>query len=241
MSSDTASHNDPRFAQVLIAQIKQQFDAPVSTIIDGTELLLEDATDQGIEDAVDDLRRILTAAHQLRQLIAGLHDLNEDARETGVDWESLQRKLRHDLRTPLNAVKGYGEMLRDDAADEGRDRMVAELDRILGSAEGLLAQIDRIVQASQPDAVDAQEAERASQLTKSLIDTLQPTSGTHRHRDVEPASILVVDDNADNRTVLTRRIQREGHRVAQAENRTESLRDARRRDVRLDPAGSADA
>ena len=236
MSSNAVSQNDPRFAQVLIAQIKQQFDAPVSTIIDGTELLLEDATDQGIDDAVDDLQRILTAAHQLRQLIAGLHDLNEDARETGVNWESLQRKLRHDLRTPLNAVKGYGEMLRDDAADEGRDRMVAELDRILGSAEGLLAQIDRIVLASQPDAVDTQEAERASELAQSLIDTLQPASKARRHRDIEPASILVVDDNADNRTVLTRRIEREGHRVSQAETGLKALRDARGRDVRPDPA-----
>ena len=38
----------------------------------------------------------------------------------GADLAEYRRTLRHDLRTPINAIKGYGEMLREDAADGER-------------------------------------------------------------------------------------------------------------------------
>ena len=33
---------------------------------------------------------------------------------------ALSTTLRHDLRTPLNAVKGYGELIMEDARESGR-------------------------------------------------------------------------------------------------------------------------
>ena len=67
--------------------------------------------------------------------------------------------MRHDLRTPINAIKGYSEMLREDAADAGTDTLVADLDKLLGEVTLLLDRIDGLVVFSggdtpQPDGTE---------------------------------------------------------------------------------------
>jgi signal transduction histidine kinase len=54
--------------------------------------------------------------------------------EKSMDLVELRRTLRHDLRTPINAIKGYGEMLREDAADRSAERFAADLDKLLKEA-----------------------------------------------------------------------------------------------------------
>ncbi|HET6896772.1 MAG TPA: adenylate/guanylate cyclase domain-containing protein, partial [Vicinamibacteria bacterium] len=58
--------------------------------------------------------------------------------------------LRHDLRTPVNQIIGYSEMLDEDAQEAGQEKMSADLKRIGQAARSLLPLIDRI-----PDALDA--------------------------------------------------------------------------------------
>ena len=65
-----------------------------------------------------------------------------------ADEEIDPRKLRHDLRTPINAVKGYGEMLIEDAASAGHETFVADLAQLLTAADGMLARIDALVDFS---------------------------------------------------------------------------------------------
>jgi len=52
--------------------------------------------------------------------------------------------LRHDLRTPVNQIIGYSEMLDEDAQEAGQEKMSADLKRIGQAARSLLPLIDRI-------------------------------------------------------------------------------------------------
>ena len=61
------------------------------------------------------------------------------------DIDSYRTKLRHDLRTPINAVKGYGEMIMEDARDGGHDALLPDLEKLLAAADGMLARIDALV------------------------------------------------------------------------------------------------
>ncbi len=49
-------------------------------------------------------------------------------------------ELRHELRTPVNHILGYAEMLREDAADGSPD--AARIDRIVATAREVLARIN---------------------------------------------------------------------------------------------------
>lgn len=53
-------------------------------------------------------------------------------------------KLRHDLRTPVNAIKGYGEILMEDAGDASHVALEAEFRVFLRNADAILARIDAL-------------------------------------------------------------------------------------------------
>jgi len=195
------------------------------------EILMDDAAQAGRRQLIDDLQRILDASRTLYRLILSLLDpaaIHQAA--GGADLAEYRRTLRHDLRTPINAIKGYGEMLREDAADGGEETLVADLDKLLSEATLLLDRIDGLVTFSGGDAPSSDETGPAAEIgarermVESLLKAVRPI--TAKDADlvaVQPSRILVVDDNASNRDLLTRRLQRQGHTVLQAEDGTIAL------------------
>ena len=53
--------------------------------------------------------------------------------------------MSHELHTPLTAIIGYSEMLRDQAEEEGRPQMIPDLERIRKAGVNLLTLIDNIL------------------------------------------------------------------------------------------------
>ncbi len=146
MSSDAETQ---RARRAHLANLRQELLAPVSAILGFGEMLHQDATQNGPEGAVADLERILTAARDLHAMVDRL--LDQELAETlfeGADEAAAQKKLRHDLRTPINAIKGYGEMLLEDLEDLGAERLRADFDILLDQTNQLLSQIDTIVDFS---------------------------------------------------------------------------------------------
>jgi adenylate cyclase len=189
------------------------------------EMLMDDAVQANRHQVSDDLQRILDASRNLHRLILSLLDPATIHQAAGsADLAEYRRMLRHDLRTPINAIKGYGEMLREDAADEGADTLVADLDKLLGEATLLLDRIDGLVTFSGGDApssdragLAATEAGAPTKMVESLLKTVRPIAAKEADvAAVQPSRILVVDDNASNLDLLSRRLQRQGHTVFQA-------------------------
>src|SRR5262249_6167539 len=126
-------------------------------------------------------------------------------------------RLRHDLRTPLNAIKGYGEILIDDMADAATGQLLPDLERVRSAANDLLAQIDAMVEhtreSSGPRAGERPPGQMVADLRKAV--TPVDAAAVPDYRALG-SRILVVDDIASNRDLLTRRLVREGHEVESA-------------------------
>ena len=58
-----------------------------------------------------------------------------------LQGESLS-EVRHNLRTPINHILGYGEMLMEDAEDQGREEFLPDLRRIIEDGKLALAVIN---------------------------------------------------------------------------------------------------
>ena len=196
------------------------------------EMLMDDAVQANRGQLIGDLQRILDASRNLHRLILSLLDPATVHRTEGsTDLAEYRRTLRHDLRTPINAIKGYGEMLREDAAAEGADALVADLDKLLAEAALLLDRIDGLVTFSGSDTPPSDETGPAAaepsapaKMVENLLKAVRPIAAKEADRAaVQPSRILVVDDNASNRDLLSRRLQRQGHTVLQAENGTIAL------------------
>jgi sigma-B regulation protein RsbU (phosphoserine phosphatase) len=212
--------------------VRQELSSPATAIMGYAEILMDDAVQAGRVQLTDDLQRILDASRTLHRLILSLLDPATIHRTDGnADLAELRRTLRHDLRTPINAIKGYGEMLREDAAAGSAETFVADLDKLLGEATLLLARIDGLVTYSGGDAPPSEEAARTAteiaapaSMVESLLKAVRPVAANEAGlAAVRPSRILVVDDNASNRDLLSRRLQRQGHTVLQAEDGARAL------------------
>ena len=106
------------------------------------DVLVARSAAEGLAAAATDLERIRSAGARLHALIEQFTEAPRLAREQPDVWLAACAHLRHDLRTPLNAVKGYGDMLVDDWRDDGQQALVGELQRVLAVADQLLVLID---------------------------------------------------------------------------------------------------
>lgn len=130
---------------------------------------------------------------------------------TSTDRSSLSH-LRHDLRTPLNQIIGYSELLAEEADAAGHRAYTPDLAKINGAARTLLT----LINDNLTDERLTLSGEPAPEARGSAAAVLPPP-------EVEPPAvlagrILVVDDNAENRDVLARRLVRQGHTVEIAED-----------------------
>ena len=197
-----------RLEHAVAAFLRQELGASVAAIIGFVDILIEDAQRHDLEELVPDLRRMREAGAQLSALIA-------KAVESAQPGEGDTARLRHELRTPLNAIKGYGELLVEEARDGRQDALLIDLGKVLDLADRLLAEIDRIVEAAATPPIA---------MVGDMLQTIRPLGDGDVADSRSVASrILVVDDNASNRDLLSRRLVREGYCVTAAENGAAAL------------------
>lgn len=235
MSSSVNPEHDRRH-KALLAFVQQEFSAPSAAIVGYAEIALEEVASASVaQDFVDDLRRIHAAGLQLKALVENLlHPQEPSVRPAAEDFETFCSKLRHDLRTPINAIKGYGEMLIEDAQESGANVVVDDLRNLLVAADRLLLQIDALIEFSQDterslaavgSSTQAAVRRRAEIAFDRSIRRAIPTLGDKTApAKTPPARILVVDDVATNCELLSRRLSREGHTVESANGGAAALR-----------------
>lgn len=191
--------------RALLAHVRQEFMAPAASIAGYAEILLEEAREKSLDGYIPDLERISVASRSLQSLLRSV--LSRDPAEEAT---FNRAELRHDLRTPINAIKGYGEMLVEDAESDGHSMLLADLGKLLGAADGMLKRIDALVEfRGERNAGMSLGAVEAARSIRSVI------AGSAR--PAVKGRILIVDDNASNRDLLSRQLTRAGHTPVEAD------------------------
>ncbi|MBK8544341.1 MAG: hypothetical protein IPL62_12800 [Caulobacteraceae bacterium] len=100
------------------------------------------------------LRVLVDRGAALERGVDDLAHARHEADAANLAKSQFLANMSHELRTPLNAIIGYAEMLQEDAEDNGDDRTVQDLNRILTAAKHLLSLIGEILDLSRlkPDA-----------------------------------------------------------------------------------------
>jgi len=125
-------------------------------------------------------------------------------------------QLLHELRNPLNQIIGYAEMLAEGSDAERRERFVSDLENIRSAGHRMLALIEENFTAFD-DKSFAAPVDDDDEAPRDWVPAQQEAA-------VAPGVLLVVDDDAINRDVLTRRLTRQGHHVQTASNGQDALR-----------------
>ena len=222
MSPANNPHSDQR---IKLAGIRQALAAPVEAILGYGKLIHQAVMADDFEQFRPDADQVLTAAAQLSDLVNRL--LDADAAESlFVDRSvnDVEKELRHDLRTPINAIKGYGEILLEDLEELNEASLCADLGKLLTETDQLLANLGFIVDFSHGDMDNAAEELGMESMAAELTDLInKPTASEIAPPPEETGYILVVDDIASNRDLLSRHLVTDGHRVAVAAGGEQAL------------------
>ena len=99
-----------------------------------------------------DLTELKHREAELAEIVKQLESASERAMEATRAKSQFLANMSHELRTPLNAIIGYSEMLYEEAAENGQERSIPDLDRIQGAAKHLLRLINDILDLSKVEA-----------------------------------------------------------------------------------------
>lgn len=231
----THDGDENKSEDVALVDMGQDLLTPTSTIIAYTEMLLEYVEqDPSCEDFIPDLDKMLYAGRQLSDLIRQLF-AKKPSPDGVADIEAFTSTIRHDLRTPINAIIGYGEMLLEDMDEVSQQEACTDLQKILTSARRLLTLIGDLVYFSKTEP-SQKTLDDESVINPSLIDDVVQSihqADDHLQTVIQDASLLVVDDKESNRDLLSRRLDRQGFNVEVAENGRQALEMIRKYDYDL--------
>ena len=155
--------------------------------------------------------------------------------------------LRHDLRTPIGHVLGYGEMVVEELGERGLEDLAADVEKMRTAGHRLLALIDERLNAAAlgvstdggtppraaPPSADSAPPPAAPATPRQHLDDDWADDSAMPHGPAETGRLLVVDDDADNRDMLARRLEQQGHTVLAVAGGAEALAELARREFDL--------
>ena len=136
--------------------------------------------------------------------------------DPSASGEAAVAALRHDLRTPLNQIIGYSELVAEDLEGEAHARTREDLERIGRAARGLAELITREIQPGRI-ALVGERSETAGGGDAAATKCSVAVPGDEAADSIPAAvaaKILIVDDQEENCAVLQRRLEKEGHTCA---------------------------
>jgi sigma-B regulation protein RsbU (phosphoserine phosphatase) len=210
--------------EVDLSRMRHELRTPINHILGYCEMLMEEA--RLPKEAAEDLLRIHAGGRELQCLIARYFD---------EDQFFLQRDLHqlyHELRTPVNHIIGYSDLLIEQADDPATQAAIPDLRKIRDAAGNWLALMEAylIEPILSSQAADAEPGGAPSQpVTLNLgfsFKVPQPRSALALFKD--EGAILVVDDDESSREMLARRLRRSGYTVSAIANGVQALALARR-------------
>lgn len=200
------------------AQLRHDLRTPFNQIFGYSEMLLEDAEAQRDEFVGAHVRQLLSDGRQLLGVIDELLDPKAQ--------RPSQERLNRDLLFPLAHLRTHVERLVQVFKQNDRDEVSADIELIADAVQRLDeivsgGAVEKILHGTRPSPEPSQ-----TQIQPVLTRTALP-------RAADTGKILAVDDNESNRSMLQRRLEREGHTVVLAENGKQALALLRSQDFDL--------
>ncbi len=232
----TAEEDAPveRERNARLARLTHKIRTPVNAILGYCELLIEDSLDSGRDGFLSDLRRIQSAGRELFEVAKDALEERRTLEASARPVDEIEVRFGHLIRTPLNTILGYCEMLIEDAAILGAIEAVPDLERVRDASKLLqsrLTETGGLFRAGSSSAAEAgRSADDTTTFIRNVVTSIRPRGGQTEPRR---GFLLIADDSPVNRDLLERRLTREGYTVDLADNGVRALEMIQGRDYEI--------
>jgi len=195
-------------------RLRHELRTPVHHILGCSELLLEEAEDEGLAAWVPALHEIHAAG---KQALLVINDSLDPARDAGpLDLAAV----RDALSLLLQPVIVRSAALEAEAATLEREDVLPDLLPIRLAAQRLLALVDApVAPGGEPTAAES----RPAAPSPGAVAPASPPAPVAAAAPRVTGTLLVVDDNQVNRDMLSGRLERDGHTVVRAADGQQAL------------------
>lgn len=194
-----------------LSKVRHELRTPINHILGYCDILLEDDDLPAV--CRSDLFKVHSGGRQLLSLINHYFD-----EKTFATLKIDLHQLSHELRTPVNHIVGYCELLEEQAAEGGSDNLKADLRKINAAA---LTWLELMEEHLVPSAENGAGEFFAMDPGVGFV-TPVPKSAVAPVR--QAGRLLVVDDDPTNREMLARRLKKEGYDVTLSENGLQGIK-----------------
>src|SRR5262245_4554120 len=218
--SESSSASQP----VDLSRMRHELRTPINHILGYCEILMEE---EGLPSVFsEDLRRVHAGGRELQILISRYFD------EENFFQQRDLHQLYHELRTPVNHVIGYSELLREQAEEHAlQPSILSDLAKIRDAAANWLALVEAyLIEPRLPDGTgepgEITDAPRDLKLNLGFGFQVPPPASA-RSGFLDEGCILIIDDDEASREMLARRLRRDGYTVSTTANGLNGLSLAR--------------
>jgi len=212
---------EPSALKLDLSRIRHDLRTPINHVLGYCEMLQEEEAIP--EDFQTDLKKVHAGG---RQLLALINEYFDEA--TFEEKRRDLQRLSHELRTPVNHIVGYAELLEEQAEERGLSRLLPDLRKIADAGHTWLGLMEEylIRPGHEAELRPPGDGSRVAApiLLQPGVDFISPAPRGASPTRMGESHLLVADDDASNREMLARRLQRQGYRVTLASSGLEVLR-----------------
>jgi len=204
------------------AYLRHELRTPINAIIGYSEMLLEDTIDRGGEssDLRYDLEKICNTGKDLLELI-------NNSTQKEINFETFGISFRHAIRTMINTIVGYTEMLLEDSEKNVNETLIDDLMKIQIAGKQLFKLIEDFIKIEKIEVGEFNfdlGSTKISPMIQDVVTSTRPDdSNLERQEGSVWGKILVVDDNEMNRDLMSRNLLKQGYNISVAENGRQAL------------------
>jgi len=197
--------------------IRHELRTPIGHVIGYSEMILEEVDGTRHAGITADLNSVRSGGLQLLALVDEFFNPESPSRR-----KLSVSQIYYELRTTVDQIIGYTELLQEEVFESGLTALLQDLDNIHRAAHHWLRLTEAYLipnQATPPDSpnADALPASVALRLGMSAAAAIP------KHLATTAGSVLIVDDNATNREMLSRRLRKWGFSVTVAKSGLQAL------------------
>ncbi len=134
---------------------------------------------------------------------------------------AINPQTRHDLLNWLNQIIGYSELLAEEADSSSQKMLAGDLGNINSAAQQMLERLETLFSCSNDYSIQAID-NRLLEIKEVQRADLNKNKTPLPDRVVS-GKILVVDDNAANQEILSRRLEKQGYQIVLADCGSQAL------------------
>jgi len=215
---------DNRTQNAFLGKARHNLKNPVNAILGYSELLIEDCEDEGLSHLIPDIKKLNQAGHDILTSIEEI--FSDEALSDSVNSiSSMAEEMEIALRTPLNTIIGYSELLIEESEDVPIDNFKTDIDKITRSGRLLEEELKSIITFDSKNIKEIRDQNLNYgnlSMVQDVLHSIIPLDKKDK-KPKETGTILAVDDNKNNTDLLDKRLTKRGHKVFTENNGKDAL------------------